>query len=169
MGRDDAPLTPHRQPAVQCYQDLHHRSGVAGTIRSRQQLQGMQLEPYCIVLGHLSAVLETQDLFQAQLRIQWEECSLRVLRRYLEALVEPGQELRQHVVGLFNGACPGQPEFRYQPVLKGTRNPLHATLAWGDRAKIICIPSSSIALLNWVDVPARLDPGVCRKTPCRSV
>ena len=113
LGRDDAPLTPHRQPAIQCYQDLHHRPGVAGTIRSRQKLQGMQLEPYGIVLGYLSAVLEAQDLFQAQLRVQWAECNLRVLRWYLEALVEPGQELFQYCVGLFNGACPGQPEFRY--------------------------------------------------------
>ena len=131
LGRDCAPLTPHREPAIQCYQDLHHHSGVAGTIRSRQQLDSMQLEPYCIVLGHLSAVLEAQDLFQAQLRIQWEECSLRVLRRCLEALIEPGQELHQHVVGLFNGACPGQPESRGQPVLKGSRRPLYPPLGLG--------------------------------------
>ena len=45
LGRDDAPLTPHRQPVIQCYQDLHNRSGVAGAFGPWQQLQGMQLEP----------------------------------------------------------------------------------------------------------------------------
>ena len=100
----------------------------------------MQLKPYCIVLGHLSAVLEAQDLFQAQLRVQWAECSLRVLRRYLEALVEPRQELLQYCVGLFNSGCPGQPEFRYQPVLKRSRRPLHATLGLGRQCEYQLYP-----------------------------
>ena len=40
---------------------------------------------------------------------------------------------------------------------------------WGDRAKIIWIPSSSMPRLNWVGIPGRPEPGVCLKTPCRSV
>ena len=31
LGRDDAPLMPHRQAAVQSLQDFHSRSGIAGT------------------------------------------------------------------------------------------------------------------------------------------
>ena len=42
-------------------------------------------------------------------------------------------------------------------------------LAWGERANIIWIPSSSMARLNWVGIPGRPEPGVCLKTPCRSV
>ena len=57
---------PHRQPAVQSFQDLHHRPGIAGVFRPWQQLQGMQLEPHRVVPSHPPAVLEAQDLFQAQ-------------------------------------------------------------------------------------------------------
>ena len=50
------------------------------------------------------------------------------------------------------------------PAVRSTR-----PLAWGDRAKIIWIPSSSMVRLNWVGIPGRPEPGVCLKTPCRSV
>ena len=83
----------------QCFQDLHGRPGIAGAFRPWQQLKSMQLEPHCVVLGHLSAVFEAQDLLQAQLRVERPECRLRVLRRNLEAPVEPRRELLQHPVG----------------------------------------------------------------------
>ena len=60
---------PHRQPAVQSFQDLHRRPGIAGAFRTWQQLDGVQLEPNRVVHGHFPAVLEAQDLFQAQLRV----------------------------------------------------------------------------------------------------
>ena len=41
--------------------------------------------------------------------------------------------------------------------------------ACGDRAKTICIPSSSIARLNCVGAAAIPDPGTFLKTECRSV
>ena len=70
LGSNDAPFVPQRQPAVQSFQDLHRRPGIAGTFPPWQQLQGVQLESHRVVLGHLSAVLEAQGLFQAQLRVQ---------------------------------------------------------------------------------------------------
>ena len=60
LGRDDAPLMPHRQAAVQSLQDFHSRSGIAGTFPPWQQLQGMQLESHRVVPGNFSAVLEAQ-------------------------------------------------------------------------------------------------------------
>ena len=76
-------------------------------------------------------MLEAQDLFQAQLRVQRPECGLRVLRRNLEAPVVSRQELVQHGVGLFNGARTSQAKFRDQPVLKGSRGTFHPTLRLG--------------------------------------
>ena len=96
LGGDDAPVMPHKQPAVQTFQDLHSRPGIAGTFRARQQLEGVQLEPHRVVLGHPSTVLEAQDLFQAQVGVQRPECRARMLRRNPDALVESGQELLQH-------------------------------------------------------------------------
>ena len=69
---------PHRQPTVQSFQDLHRRPGIAGAFRTWQQLEGVQLEPHRVVPGRFPAVLEAQDLFQAQLWIQGPEYRLRV-------------------------------------------------------------------------------------------
>ena len=128
---------PQRQPAVQSCQDLHSRLGIAWAFRTWQQLECVQLEPHRVVPGHSPAVLEAQDLFQAQLRVQRPECRLGVLRGNPESLVEPWQELLQHPVGFPDAARPGQTEFSYQPILEGA--PVRSTrpLAWGDRANII--------------------------------
>ena len=60
LGSNNAPFMPHRQPAVQSFQDLHSRPGIAGAFRARQQLEGVQLEPHRVVPGHSPAVLEAQ-------------------------------------------------------------------------------------------------------------
>ena len=99
LGSDDAPFMSHRQPTGQSLQDLHNGPGIAGAFPPWQQLQGMQLESHRVVLGHFSAVLEAQGLFQAQFRIQSPECRLRVLRRNPETPLESRQELLQHAVG----------------------------------------------------------------------
>ena len=91
----------------------------------------MQLEPHRVVPSHPPAVLEAQDLFQAQLRVQRPECRLRVLRGNPEAPVEPWQELLQHPVGFHDAVGAGQPEFSCQPVLERSRRSLHATLRLG--------------------------------------
>ena len=93
------------------------------------------MEPHRVVLGHLPAVLEAQDLFQAQFRIQGPECRLRVLRWNTEAPVEPWQELLQHPVGFPEAARPSQPEFSYQPVLEGAPRALYAPLGLGGQGK----------------------------------
>ena len=103
---------PYRQPAVQPFQDLHGRPGIAGTFRPWQHLEGVQLEPHRVVPGHPPFVFEAQDLFQAQLRVQRPECGLRVLRWNLETPVVSRQELLQHGVGLFNGGRTSQAKFR---------------------------------------------------------
>ena len=114
-------------------------------------------------------MLEAQDLFQAQLRVQGPECRLRVLRWDTETPVESRQELLQHAVGFPDAARPCQPQFGYEAVLESFRHPLHSSLGLGERANIIWTPSSSMARLNWVGIPGRPEPGVCLKTPCRSV
>ena len=93
------PSVPHREPAVQSFEDLHRRPGIAGAFRSWQQLQGMHLESHHVVPGHLSAVFEAQNLVQAQLQVERPECGFSALCRYDEATVEPRQELLQHAVG----------------------------------------------------------------------
>ena len=115
LGRNDAPFMPNRDPAVQSFQDLHGRPGIAGAFRPWQQLQGVQLEPHRVVPGHSSVVLKAQDLFQAQLRVQRPECRLRVWQGNTEALVESWQELLEHAVGLPDSARVCQSEFSDQP------------------------------------------------------
>ena len=68
---------------------------------------------------------------QARLRTQRPECRLGALGRNPKTPVEPGQELLQHGLGLFNGGCSCKPEFRDQPVLEGSRRPLHPPLCLG--------------------------------------
>ena len=97
----------------------------------RQQLQGVPLELHGVVPGHSPFVFEAQDLAQAQIRRQGSESRIRVVRRDLEAPVESRQELLQHAVGCPDAARPGQPEFRDQPVLEGSRRSLHSTLRLG--------------------------------------
>ena len=96
LGSNNVSFVLHREPAVQSFQDLHRRPGIAGAFRSWQQLQGIQVESHRVVPGHhLPAVFEAQNLVQAQLRVERSECRLRVLRRDLEAPVESRQELLQ--------------------------------------------------------------------------
>ena len=121
LGSEDAPFMPHREPAIQSFQDLHSRPGIAVPFGPWQQLEGVQLEPHRVVPGHAPAVLEAQDLFQAQFRVQRPECRLRVLRGNPEALVESRQELLQHPVGFPDAVGASQPEFGYQPVLEPLR------------------------------------------------
>ena len=83
LGVDDASLVEHPEPAIQSFQDFHDRTGIAGAFRLRQQLQRMQLELHRIVLGHLPAVLEAQDLFHAQIRVQ--SADMGRIGRYLIA------------------------------------------------------------------------------------
>ena len=160
---------PYRQPAVQSFQDLHRRPGIAGAFRPWQQLEGVQLEPHRVVPGHPPAVFEAQDLVQAQLRVQRPECRLRVLRRNLKTQVVSRQELLQHGVCLFNGGRTSRAKFRDQPVLESACRSLHATFCLGRLGENHLNPSSSIARLNWVGIPGRLEPGVCLKTAWRSV
>ena len=92
----------------------HHdrRTGIAAALPVRQQLQGVALELHGVVPGHSPFVFEAQDLAQVQIRRQGSECRIRTLGGNLEPPVEPGQELLQHGLGLFNRGCSGQPEFR---------------------------------------------------------
>ena len=59
------------------------------------------------------------------------ECRIRALGGNLEPPVEPGQELFQYSLGLFNRGCSGQPEFRDQPVLEGSRGTFHPSFGLG--------------------------------------
>ena len=76
-------------------------------------------------------MLEAQDLFQAQLRVQRPKCGLRVLRGNPESLVVSRQELLQHPVSFFDAAGASQAEFSCQPILKGACRSLHATSCLG--------------------------------------
>ena len=52
LGRDDAPFMPHRQPAVQSFQYLHSRPGIAGVFRPWQQLERARLDRHRVPLGN---------------------------------------------------------------------------------------------------------------------
>ena len=63
----------------------------------------MQLALHSIVLGYLPAVLETQDLLQAQCWVQRSEGRFRTLRRDPKPPVVPGQEFGDQPV--LEGGC----------------------------------------------------------------
>ena len=111
----------------------HHDSltGIAAAVPVRQQLQGVPLELHGVVPGHFPFVFEAQDLAQAQIRRQGSECRIRALGGNLETPVVSGQELFQYGLGLFNRGCSGQPEFRDQPVLEGSRGTFHPSFGLG--------------------------------------
>ena len=106
------------------------RTGIAAAMPVRQQLQGVPLELHRVVPGH-SPVFEAQDLSQAQIRRQGPECRIRTLGGNLETPVVSRQELLQYGLGLFNRGCSGQPEFRDQPVLEGSRGTFHPSFGLG--------------------------------------
>ena len=131
LGIDDASLMAHPEPAIQSFQDLHNRAGIAGAFRLWQKLQGMQLELHRIVPRHLPAVLEAQDLLQGQIRAHWPVRGLRASRGNPEAPVVSWQKPLQHAVGSPVAAGPCQPQFGYKAVLESFRHPLHSSLGLG--------------------------------------
>ena len=92
--------------------------GIAGSFQAGHQLESPLLELDGVVSCHPSAVLEAQDLLQAQVRLQELESRLGILGRDLETPVESQQELLEHGLGLLHGGCPSQPEFSGQPALE---------------------------------------------------
>ena len=50
---------------------------------------------------------------------------MRTLGGNLETPIEAGQELLEYSLRLLHGGCSRQPEFRDQPVLKGSRGTFH--------------------------------------------
>ena len=145
----------YRQSPIQPFQDHRLGPGVAGPFHAGQQLQSLLLELDGVVPGHPPAVLEAQDLLQANVRLQRLESRLGTLGRHLEMPVESRQELPEHYSGLFHGGCPSlQPEFGDQPVLEGPSRPLHSPLGLRRQGENQLYAQSSIALPNWVGVPA---------------
>ena len=80
-----------RQRSVQPLQHHDDRSGIAAALLTGQQLQGVPVELHGVVPGHPPAVLETQDLLQAQLRARGPERRPWTLSRNAEAPVEQGR------------------------------------------------------------------------------
>ena len=168
LSSDDASPVAYPELTVQPFRDFHRRPGIAGAFRHRQQLEGAQLEPHRVVPVHLPAVFETQDLFQARLRVQRPERWLGALWGNAEAPVEPRHKPIEHSLCLLQGGCTSQPQFGDQPVLKGPSGSLNTSLGLGRLGEVWVI-ISSMARLNWVGPVGRPDPGVCLNTAWRSV
>ena len=109
------------------------RTGIAAALPVRQQLQGVPLELHRVVPGHSSLrCLKHRTCPRRRSGGKgFSECRIRTLGGNLETPVEPGQELLQYGLGLFNRGCSGQPEFRDQPVLEGSRGTFHPSFGLG--------------------------------------
>ena len=107
---------------------------------------------HCVVLGHLSGVLDADGLSEGQLRGYWPVGRLGLLRLHGEPVVEPRQEVLEDFVGLIHGGSASQAQLGDQPLLEGA-DAIRSTrpLACGDMAKICRMPSSRITRANWVD------------------
>ena len=66
---DDLSLVAHLEAAVGVFEDFYLHTGVAGTLRARQQLQGASLVLDRVVPSHLPGVLEGEDLFQGLISV----------------------------------------------------------------------------------------------------
>ena len=65
LRSNDASLMLYSQSAVQSFQNHHSRVGIAPTLVTGLQLQGVPSELHSVVPGDSAAVLETQDLLRA--------------------------------------------------------------------------------------------------------
>ena len=90
----------YRQLAVHPFQYHHDRSGIAAALLTGKQLQSVPPVLHGVVPGHSPAVLEAQDLLEAQVRLQGPESRLRTLGRNPKTPVESGQDLLQNGPGL---------------------------------------------------------------------
>ncbi len=111
----------------------HHdiRTGIPAALPVRQQLQGVPLELHGVVPGHSPFVFEAQDLTQVEIRTQRPECGFSTLGGNLETPVVSRQELLQYSLRLLHGGCSGEPPFRDQPVLEGSRGTFHPSFGLG--------------------------------------
>jgi hypothetical protein len=64
-------LISHHHTAVQSFLYFHPGMGVAGPLRSRQELQGVFPQLHRVVLGHGALVLEAQHSFQKAAQLRW--------------------------------------------------------------------------------------------------
>ena len=169
MGVDDASLMAHPESAVQSLQNLHNRAGIAGA-------SGPGCN--CSICSGDFTVLSLATFLRC---LKHRICSRHRSEpsgRYADSEHCGGTRKRR----LYRGRNCSSPPLA-SPILLAPAKRSSVTsrsqkvpaarstrpLAWGERANFICIPSSSMARLNWVAVPGRPGPGVCLKTPCRSM
>ena len=131
LGGDDLPQILHGYQAFQVLVYFHLQSGVAGAIRTRQQLERSRVVLDGVVSGRLAGVLEAKDMLQGQRRVQGTIGWSQFLCLHSKFLIEAGQEAAQDVIGLIDGGCPGQPELGYQTVLEGDRGAFDPALGLG--------------------------------------
>ena len=105
LGGDGLPQILHGYQAFQVLVYFHLQSGVAGAIRTRQQLQRSRVVLDGVVSGHLAGVLEAKDMLQGQRRVQGTIGWSRFLCLHSEFLIEAGQEAALDVIGLIDGGC----------------------------------------------------------------
>ena len=126
LGRDDAAFMPHRQAAVQAFENLHGGPGIAGAFRLRAATAGCAAgtSPCCHLATFLRCLKHrtcSRHNSGSSVRKAGSGCFGGTPKRRLKSR----EELVQHPVGFPDAAGSGQPEFGDQPVLKcsGPRAP----------------------------------------------
>ena len=100
---DDLTLVANQEVTVGVFQDFHLDTGVAGTLRTGQQLQGKPPVLDRVVPGHLSTVLEPEYFLQGLLRAPRTVDWIGQFGWDGKLGVVAGQEVQQHGVGLVEG------------------------------------------------------------------
>ena len=95
---DGFSLVPDQQLPVGPLQDLHLESGVAGSLRSWQQLQDPPVVLHRVVPGHLAGVLEAQGFGKTQVGGHRMVSGFRMLRLHGETCVETRKSCSTAVV-----------------------------------------------------------------------
>src|SRR5438552_8021186 len=136
--------------AIEPEVDLDQAPGIAPAAAPGRQLEGPPVEPDRVVASDLAAVLEDEDPVELDVRRDRPPARHWIGGRDGEPGVEAGQERGQQLVRPGPIGHAGQPELDDEPVLEGAHSRSIRPLAWGERATIEPIPSSTRARPTWL-------------------
>ena len=145
-GIDDASLMAHPEPAVQSFQDLHNRAGIAGAFPALAAIEAYVAgtSPYCPWPPSCGAMKHrtcSRDRSEPRGRYaDSEHCGGTRKRRLYRGRNRSSTPLASlMLLAPANRSSVTSRSWKV-PAARSTR-----PLAWGERANIICIPSSSMA------------------------
>ena len=108
MRSQDLALIVQQQAAIQLLLHLNTGSGIACSVCSWEDLQGMAVVLHGVILRYSPPLLDAEHAIYVQSRIYRAVGWFRVGGRDSKASVEAGKEVREDLLRVDERACPGQ-------------------------------------------------------------